>query len=687
MPAMDDLFGSPLRPDAVDTVSYEIHCALPGSIADPVEAAETFAAQATSFVSQWTTGYIWHKDPFVLTVAHSKEPGVPPYVAGSTRFGDCIEDEWFIVSLLQELTKKFPESVASIRDSDGEFLLIEAAEFLPRWLDPLTSQNRVFLHGGSLHLIPLPRTPAEIPVYPSGKLSLSTALALVRGSANTIAPADVRRVITERLAGLPAAAAAQNMHHARCFVPHKIAHILHYEPTLVAPAVEAFYTRDPIAMRACYKMTEFPPATNVMTSVRMNRHQYAQLVGQRFHPPKPFRLPPSTAKDFKQHDLGMKLACGFEMLMADEHLRNLSSQHQGHTVESYNFKADPEWRVFCDRLEKLTYFRDETPGSRLYKELEEVAHAQYLSSKDGSPKPDNPIDRIEALLALPLVPEEELSQLPDESDRWMEVDPQKLEDLLNGQKLDIPDEDWTKVDDGEEEEMSDMDDDDRRDMEELAKMFGGFTDFVQKESGIDGALFPGQTDQYDDGTLSEEEVESHAPGGNASSSSSSSRRNPPPLRFDQTRFAQSMLAALGVDPAEHAQMQSHAGDDILQPAPSDDFTSRFAELAASSDEEEGRADDSDEGDSAARALMREMDAELAQTKIGASFATAKAEQCGPLQDDDEATDPPPIDLDLNLVQNILASFEAQEGLPGPAGSMLGSLGIRVPKGKKIKRGV
>ncbi|KAJ3163178.1 hypothetical protein HDU86_002347 [Geranomyces michiganensis] len=611
--------------------------------------------------------------------------GVPAYVAGSTRFGDCIEDEWFIVSLVQEITRKFHGSVASIRDTDGEFLLIEAAESLPRWLDPLTSQNRVFLYQGALHLIPLPKTPAEITVYPSGKLSLPTALALVRGPANTAAPLDVCRVITERLLGLPAAAATQHMHHARCYVPHKVAHILHHEPTLVAPAVEAFYTRDPLAMKACYKMTEFPPATNVMTSIRMNRHQYAQLVGQRFHPPKPFRLPPSTAKDFKQHDLGMKLACGFEMLLADEHLRNISRQQQGHTIESYNFKADPAWRTFRDRLGKLTYFRNETPGSRLYKELEKVAQAQYLSSKAGAPPTDNPIDRIEALLALPLVPENDLSQRPDDSDRWMEVDPQKLEDLLQKQKFDIPDEDWTSVDDGHEDEMyvhqSDMDDEERRDMEELAKMFGGFTDFVHKESGIDGALFPDQTDQSD-GTSSDEEE--NQPGG--SFTSSSLNRKPPPISFDQTRFAQSMMAALGVVPSGPIKAQGSGGDDIMRPEPTDDLTAHFATLAALSsddDDDEDHAHEQDEGDRATRTLMREMDLELARTKVGASFATAKREE----DEGDDSTDPAPIDLDLNLVQNILASFEAQEGLPGPAGTMLGSLGIRLPKGKKTGRGV
>jgi len=30
-----------------------------------------------------------------------------------------------------------------VRDSDGEFLLIEAADYLPKWLNPDTADNRV----------------------------------------------------------------------------------------------------------------------------------------------------------------------------------------------------------------------------------------------------------------------------------------------------------------------------------------------------------------------------------------------------------------------------------------------------------------------------------------------------------------------------------------------------------------
>lgn len=37
----------------------------------------------------------------------------------------------------------------------------------------------------------------------------------------------------------------------------------------------------------------------------------------------------------------------------------------------------------------------------------------------------------------------------------------------------------------------------------------------------------------------------------------------------------------------------------------------------------------------------------------------------------------PVDVDLNLVQNLLASYGAQEGLPGPAGNLAAALGLQM----------
>lgn len=43
----------------------------------------------------------------------------------------------------------------SMRDTDGEFLLIEAANDLPAWVSPENADHRLWLQGGHLHLIPL----------------------------------------------------------------------------------------------------------------------------------------------------------------------------------------------------------------------------------------------------------------------------------------------------------------------------------------------------------------------------------------------------------------------------------------------------------------------------------------------------------------------------------------------------
>jgi hypothetical protein len=65
------------------------------------------------------------------------------YLHGLTNYGDSVEDEWLIVYILKELSNRFPELWIKVVDTDGEFLLIEAANALPRWLNPEIADNRV----------------------------------------------------------------------------------------------------------------------------------------------------------------------------------------------------------------------------------------------------------------------------------------------------------------------------------------------------------------------------------------------------------------------------------------------------------------------------------------------------------------------------------------------------------------
>ncbi|KAJ1878318.1 hypothetical protein LPJ57_003483 [Coemansia sp. RSA 486] len=81
-------------------------------------------------------------------------------------------------------------------------------------------------------------------------------------------------------------------------------------------------------------------------------------------------------------------------------------------------------------------------------------------------------------------------------------------------------------------------------------------------------------------------------------------------------------------------------------------------------------------------IMDAMDHELSATPIGKSFI-----HYGPDADLDAANSGnkgsgpegmPDVNVDLNLVENIVRSFRAQEGLPGPAGTMLGQFGVHLP---------
>lgn len=72
---------------------------------------------------------------------------------GRTNHGDSIEDEWVIVYLLRELTKKHQDIWVKVVDSDGQFLLVEAAGALPAWLEPEIADNRVSIITGAKMLI------------------------------------------------------------------------------------------------------------------------------------------------------------------------------------------------------------------------------------------------------------------------------------------------------------------------------------------------------------------------------------------------------------------------------------------------------------------------------------------------------------------------------------------------------
>jgi len=62
------------------------------------------------------------------------------------------QDEWICIALLFAITQQFPDTIVQLHDSDGEVLLIEAALDLPKWLEPDTSDDRIFVANGKLQV-------------------------------------------------------------------------------------------------------------------------------------------------------------------------------------------------------------------------------------------------------------------------------------------------------------------------------------------------------------------------------------------------------------------------------------------------------------------------------------------------------------------------------------------------------
>lgn len=116
----------------------------------------------------------------------------------------------------------------------------------------------------------------------------------------------------------------ENLHSALVTIPRKVAYLLNQKPAYISAAVESFYLRDPIALRPLRTKDTtnfvFPPEDLVTVSVRFTRVGYAQLKSQDFPAPKSW-IPRLPAKDgqkaYDRAEIGMKLSCGFEMLLTD----------------------------------------------------------------------------------------------------------------------------------------------------------------------------------------------------------------------------------------------------------------------------------------------------------------------------------------------------------------------------------
>lgn len=206
-------------------------------------------------------------------------------------------------------------------DSDGEFLLVEAANVLPKWLSPEIDHNRVWIQNGKLLIIPYHQDDSSTP----RNLPLTVAVDFIKQQQSSLVHSEfIEAEAFYRLEKYPGQI-ADSIHHSVLRVPRKLAFVLHSLPKAVAPGVEAFYVRDALALKPILSPTAtltFPPDDIVTVSVRFSKVLFAQLRSQRFEPPPRWQslMQKSNGGDdqaSQSMEMGMKLTCGFEMLAAN----------------------------------------------------------------------------------------------------------------------------------------------------------------------------------------------------------------------------------------------------------------------------------------------------------------------------------------------------------------------------------
>ncbi|KAI0076274.1 SGT1-domain-containing protein [Panus rudis PR-1116 ss-1] len=513
---VNDIFN---RPHSIseDTLHYVLYP--PTTLSDKASVT-TLAMVMQSYTASLLPDLLWHRDAFQLKVVQNMS-GEGYVLEGRMRVGDCVDDEWCAVWLLWQISSKW-DVVISASDSDGEFLLIEAAEHLPDWVTPSNAENRVWIYQSHLHLVPLSQIspPSSRPAkrkYPGVRdeegideanddewISVPDAIKVVRDPLiDTLASQEVENDVWKRIRGYPGAA-RQHVHHTKAYLPVDVAKALFKNPSLVQKAVEAFYTRDALQLRAAHRMSRFPPEPSVLTTVKMTRTSYAQLMGQRFYPPKVFGRWQENegTPEWRRRDIGMKIACGFEMLYQESKnkatVQNISGEAAAASAEAKKegLKRNPDYHRYIQNLKSMGYFRDEKEGSQLWNELEDKAANMFIEVRRDEDAA-RPLFAAEVNTAIAQSDANDyVSNAEEDPDDWLNVDFDSFDAMLEdkiGRSKRLSPENRSQMDidlnaEAEEDRVA------RTQAERLQKMAKQVEEFIEGEGDLEGARFNDDVD-------------------------------------------------------------------------------------------------------------------------------------------------------------------------------------------------
>ena len=432
-----------------------------------------------------------------------------------------------------------------------------------------------------------------------------------------------------------------SLHHASITIPRKLAYILRQNDSYISPAIEAFYLRDPIALRPLHTSStrnlHFPPTDLVTVSVKFTKVGYAQLKSQQFSIPSTWSK--SMGKDTAGggSEIGMKLTSGFEMLMSDAQC-----------------KDKRQVREITLLLEDLQTGQDELPT--------DIEIQKWPKIQDDESWLDINFESFEKELAGNREKSRQGS-FAGFGDKGAQENLRKMvarfEDFLNDDMAGAEGAEYSDDMDNDDDDDDDDDDDAAATSENEAE---------SEDISLDEEQFTAMMKEMMG--MSSSETESARPSnvlawkGQRKDRKDSSFTVNPPMSISKEALVRPAAGSRSGQPTKDLDLNSDSGSD------------EEAKLKQTTQDMER------ELRSAGALCLNPEVSEKANNSVHNKTINDRSPrlECNPaagVTDGENVNEE--IDIDFNLAKNMLESFKGQGGLAGPGGNLLGLLGVRIPR--------
>ena len=706
------------------------------SAADPDAEIGELYASIIEHVEELSRNYIWNNEKLHLSKPVPASSSSSSAAAGSLfytchgciDFGDNLEDEWFIVSLLLKLSAAFrPRVLAQVLDADGEFLLIHAANHLPAWAASAADNcmsNRVFIYDGHVHIVPPAQTPAQITYLPAMWRPVEDALSGARcvrdfGEITRASPL-IQQSIGKRVAMFDVADKRHlaAYHRASCLVPAKLAWVLKNNGgALIASAINRFCDKDAGDLKLCRTLDTFRPVDMVNYRVCFTKHLYGKLKYCDYKPERRHNWPSPSASDptpttqtqtqttqtatsattLSNRDrsmLGFKLTCAFEILfkrlLADKKMNMAAVAPAATSVDSVTSSPPPSksFDAYVKRLKSIGYFKDYIEHSKAYNALMDKArHGYYTAHHLNTPTPTT--TTTPTMLPTPPPPPQTKSNEMNE-DVEMEVDDAVLLDSVYLDKLLDTEDDYVLKLTSDSEEADDSEEwlcVDAPQLDDYLEMYSR----GEASSTYDFRLISNAFKKFMQRPGVDQGVDYESIERTAASKTRKSAKGGKQATAEQEEEEEAVkLVDLDVDAIEKKVREFFKETPLQQAnkeeeeATDEDENDSFYEVGDEDDDGDDKNDD-EEADKM-ESYMADMDAELKKNKelsrLGSAKMPAATKAAGKATSDATAATAEAmaaadeeLSIDLNLVTNALESYSSQLGLTGPVSNILKSLGL------------